>query len=237
MAGLTHRAEPTGPTKPPAAVPPLENGDRLSRAEFERRYDAMPDLKKAELIEGEVFLGTPVRIRQHGMPHARLAGWLGSYTAGTPGLEAGNSGSIRLDPDNMPQPDVFLMIEAERGGQARISADDYVEGAPELIAEVVDGSVSYELQKKPQVYRRNEVREYIVWRVQDRALDWFVFREGTYQPLAPGVDGLLHSVIFPGLWLDPAALLRGDLAAVHAVVQQGLASPGHAAFVARLQGG
>jgi Uma2 family endonuclease len=236
MAVLTSRAKPAEPIDRPPAVPPLENGDSLSRAEFERRYDAMPDLKKAELIEGEVYVGSPVRVRQHGKPHFLLGGWLAAYFAGTPGLEAGDNSSIRLNLDNMPQPDVFLMIQPERGGQARISEDDYVEGAPELAAEIAASSVSYDLGKKLHVYRRNEVREYIVWRVQDRAVDWFVLREGNYEPLIPGADGLLRSEVFPGLWLDPAALLRGDLATVLAVVQQGLASPEHAAFVARPQG-
>jgi Uma2 family endonuclease len=236
MPVLTRRAEPTDPTEPPAAVPPLENGDRLSRAEFERRYDAMPDLKKAELIEGEVYVSSPVRYRKHGKPHGQLMTWIGTYTAGTSGLGAGDNGTIRLDLDNEPQPDVFLMIEPEFGGQARISEDDYVEDAPELVAEVAASSASIDLGKKLHVYRRNEVREYIIWRVQDRELDWFVLRDGGYQPLAPGADGLLRSEVFPGLWLDRAALLRGDMATVLAVVQQGLASPEHAAFVARLQG-
>ncbi len=235
MAILTRRAEPTDPTETPAAVPPLENGDRLSRDEFERRYDAMPDLKKAELIEGEVYVGSPVRVRQHGKPHVLLGGWLATYYAGTPGLEVGDNSSIRLDLDNMPQPDVFLMIAPEHNGQARIDEDDYVAGAPELVAEVAASSVSYDLGKKKHVYRRNEVREYIVWRVQDRAVDWFVLRGGSFEPLAPGADGLLRSEVFPGLWLDRDALLRGDLATVLAVVQRGLASPEHAEFVARLQ--
>jgi Uma2 family endonuclease len=236
MAVLTSRGKPADPIEPPVAIPPLENGDRLSRAEFERRYDAMPDLKKAELLEGEVYVSSPVRHRQHGKPHGQVMTWIGTYTAGTPGVEAGDNGSVRLDLDNEPQPDVYLMIEPERGGQARISEDDYIEDAPELVAEVAASSVSYDLGKKLHVYRRNEVREYIVWRVQDRAVDWFVLRDGIYQPLAPGADGLLRSEVFPGLWLDPAALLRGDLATVLAVVQQGLASPEHAEFVARLQG-
>jgi Uma2 family endonuclease len=177
-----------------------------------------------------------VRVRQHGVPHAHLAGWIGTYTAGAPVLEAGDSGSIRLDLDNMPQPDVFLMIAPEQGGQARISEDDYVEGAPELVAEVAASSVSIEMGKKLHAYRRNGVREYIVWRVQDRAIDWFVLREGAYEPLAPGADGLLRSEVFPGLWLDPTALLRGDLATVLAVVRQGVESPEHAEFIARHQG-
>jgi Uma2 family endonuclease len=164
-----------------------------------------------------------------------LNGWLAVYLAATPGVAGGDNGSIRLDLDNMPQPDAFLMIKPERGGQAKISNDDYVEGAPELIAEIAASSVSYDLGKKLHAYRRNGVREYLVWRVQDREIDWFVLREGQYQSLAAGDDGILRSTVFPGLWLDRTALLRGDLAAVLAVVQQGLASADHAAFVAGLR--
>ncbi len=218
------------------AIPPLENGDRLSRAEFERRYDAMPGLKKAELIEGEVYMASPVRHRQHGQPHGQVLGWLVVYAASTPFVEAGGDGSIRLDLDNEPQPDGYLLITPERGGQAKISDDDYVEGAPELVAEVAASSVSYDLGKKLHVYRRNGVREYVVWRVQDREIDWFVLREGQYERLAPEGDGILRSTVFAGLWLDPTALLSGDLAKVLAVLQQGLASADHAAFAARLQG-
>ena len=236
MAVLTRRSRPTDPTEPPDGIPPLENGDRLSRAEFERRYDAMPELKRAELIEGEVYVSSPVRVQRHGEPHIQLATWIGTYTAGTPGLLAADNTTIRLDLDNEPQPDVFLMIRPEYGGQARISEDDYVEYAPELVAEVAASSVSIDLGKKLHVYRRNSVREYIVWRMREREVNWFVLREGRYEPLAPGADGLLRSEVFPGLWLDPAALLRGDLATVLAVVRQGVDSPEHAAFAARLQG-
>src|SRR5205814_2060530 len=83
------------------------------------------------------------------------------------------------------------------------------------------------------VYRRNGVGEYLVWRVLDRAIDWFVLRGGQLVPLAPD-GGLLRSEVFPGLWLDPEALVRGDIAAVLAVVRRGLGSPEHAAFVRRL---
>lgn len=234
MATVSPRAKPTEPPVAPASVPALENGDRLTRAEFERRYDAMPGLKKAELIEGEVYVGSPVRHRQHSKPHSQLNGWLSVYTAATPGVEAGDNGSIRLDLDNAPQPNAYLMIEPERGGQARISEDDYIEGAPELVAEVAASSASYDLGRKLHAYRRNGVKEYLVWWVQDREIDWLALREGRYEPLAPGPDGILQSEAFPGLWLDPVALLRGDLAAVLAIVRQGLESPEHAAFVASL---
>jgi Uma2 family endonuclease len=231
------------PSDPPPsfAQPPakatLEPGDRLTREEFERRYDAMPQLKKAELIEGVVYMPSPVRHRRHSRPHFRLITWLGAYEAATPAVEGGDNGTTRLDLDNEPQPDAYLLIDPARGGQARISADDYVENAPELVSEVAASSVGFDLHTKLHVYRRNGVCEYIVWRVLDQQLDWFVLRSGQFQSLAPNAEGILCSAVFPGLWLDPLALVRGDMLRVLAVVQQGLASLEHAAFVQRLQGG
>jgi Uma2 family endonuclease len=216
------------------AVPALENGDRLTRAEFERRYEAMPHLKKAELIEGVVYVPSPVRHRQHGSPHAHLVGWLGQYAAHTPGVEVGDNSSVRLDLDNEPQPDALLFIDPARGGQVRISNDGIIEGAPELVAEVASSSVSYDLHAKLHVYRRNGVGEYLVWRVLDQEVDWFVLRAGQYERLSMDAQGLLRSQRFAGLWLNPAALVRGDLATVLTIVQQGLVSPEHAAFVTRL---
>jgi Uma2 family endonuclease len=237
--------ERTAPT-----IPPLRNGDRLSRVEFERRYDAMPHLKKAELIEGVVYIpspdfylpggsdplmSSPVSFRRHANPHYKIINWLGHYSAATPGLEGGDNGSLRLDLDNMPQPDAFLIILSSHGGQARISDDDYVEGAPELVVEVAYSSVSYDLHAKLHVFRRNGVREYVVWRVEDWVIDWYILREGRFEPASPTPEGHYRSEVFPGLRLDPAALVRGDLSAVFEVVQRGLATPEHADFVARLR--
>jgi Uma2 family endonuclease len=216
------------------ALPVLENGDRLTRAEFERRYEAMPHLKKAELIEGVVYVPSPARHRQHGAPHVHLISWLGLYTANTPGIEAGDNSSVRLDLDNEPQPDGLLFIDPARGGQVRIGADGIIEGAPELVAEVASSSVSYDLHAKLHVYRRNGVREYLVWRVLEREIDWFVLRTGQYERMPMDAQGLLRSKVFPGLWLDPAALIQSDLATVLAILQQGLTSPEHGAFVTRL---
>jgi Uma2 family endonuclease len=217
------------------ALPILENGDRLTRAEFERRYDAMPYLKKAELVEGVVYVPSPVRHRQHGSPPAHLIGWLFLYAVNTPGVEVGDNSSVRLDLDNEPQPDALLRIDPARGGQTHISEDGIIEGAPELVAEVASSSVSYDLHAKLHVYRRSGVREYIVWRVLERQIDWFVLRAGQYERLPLDAQGLLRSQIFPGLWIDPAALVRGDLPTVLTIVQQGLGSPEHVAFVARLR--
>jgi Uma2 family endonuclease len=237
MAATTPRAVPVEEAETPVngAIPPLEPGDRLTRAEFERRYEAMPELKKAELIEGEVYMPSPVRHGRHSQPHSLLGTWLGMYHLDILGVEAGDNGTIRLDLDNEPQPDLYLIIRPERGGQVRISADDYIEGAPELVAEVASSSASFDLGKKLHVYRRNGVREYVVWRVLDRQVDWFVNHEGQFRPLLPDVDGILRSTVFPGLWLDPAALVRNDKRTIKAVLEQGLGSPEHAAFVARLE--
>jgi Uma2 family endonuclease len=219
---------------PLPTVPALEAGDQLTRDEFERRYAAMPALKKAELIEGVVYMPSPVRVRRHGSPHAKIITWLGHFQARTPGVEVADNATARLDMDNEPQPDAMLFIAPELGGQVRISPDDYVEAAPELVAEVASSSASYDLNTKRHAYRRSGVQEYIVWRVLEQQFDWFVLRGGRYEPLAADDRGVVRSVTFPGLWLDPAALLRGDLAATLQVLDEGLSTPEHAAFATRL---
>ncbi len=125
----SHPAPYAPPEDRTGAIPPLENGDRLTREEFERRYDAMPDLKKAELIEGRVYVSSPVRQRQHGGPHSRLSGWLFTYEARTPGLELGDNSTVRLDVANEPQPDCLLFIQPEHGGQVVIDDEGYINGA------------------------------------------------------------------------------------------------------------
>ena len=221
------------PAEEKAPIPPLEAGDRLSRAEFERRYQAMPNQKKAELVEGIVYIPSPVCFRQHGQPHARILSWLGFYEANTPRLLLADNTTMRLDLDNESQPDVLLMIDPKSGGQARISDDDYVEGAPELVIEVAASSVSYDLHVKANAYRRNGIREYIIWCVRDQRIDWFVLRDGRYDLLGQNDKGYYMSTVFPGLWLNLVALLTGDLGAVFATLQEGLSSPEHTAFVTR----
>jgi Uma2 family endonuclease len=237
MAVPSPRAKFAEPSAVPGngTIPPLKDGDRLTRAEFERRYMAMPDLKKAELIEGVVHVPSPVRQRSHGRQHLHLSFWLCAYEGSTPGVEAGDNSTVRLDLDNEPQPDCLLFVQPEHGGQVRIDADDYIEGAPDLVAEVSSSSVSHDLGTKLNVYRRNGVQEYVVWRVLEHQIDWFVKRENGFELLLPADDGVLRSTVFPGLWLDPSALVRGDVNAVLATVQRGLSSPEHADFVANLE--
>jgi Uma2 family endonuclease len=211
--------------------PLLEPGDRLSRAEFERRYGRMPNLKKAELIEGTVFMPSPVRIRRHAHPHIQLSTWLGTYVSETPGLEYGDNATVRLDLDNEPQPDLVLLKSAAKGGQAQISTDDYIEGAPELAIEIVGSSHAYDLHQKKGAYRRNGVLEYLAWITGEKHLVWWELREGEYHEVNADFRGILKSRVFPGLWLDTHALLKDDIKAVLATLRQGLASSEHSAFV------
>jgi Uma2 family endonuclease len=215
-------------------IPPLRDGDRLTRAEFERRWDAMPEVTKAELIDGVVHMPAALSI-DHGAPHFDLSGWLWMYRILTPGVGGADNTSIRFDDDNMLQPDALLRILETHTGQCRVRTDRYLEGGPELIAEISNTTTDEDLGAKRNLYRRFGVQEYIVWRVTARAVDWFTLRGGYYFPLEPGADSVIRSEVFPGLWLDPAALVAGNAARLLAVAQLGHGSPEHCAFIADLQ--
>ena len=219
---------------PRQKVPPLETGDRLSRAEFERRYDAMPGLKKAELIEGVVYVPSPVRIDRHGRPHFDLIAWLGFYRWATPGVSRSRQRQRPARPGQQAPAGCHPLHGPGQGRSGADLRDDYVEDAPELVAEIASSSVSYDLTLKLKVYRRNGVSEYIVWRVLDRQIDWFILQRRRFVRMPLDETGLYQSKVFPGLWLDPAALVRGDTAALQSALQRGLASREHADFVARL---
>lgn len=225
--------QPSGEPHAPV-IPPLHAGDHLTRPEFERRYAAMPTHIKAELLEGVVYMPSPVSNAHHGTPHFDVIGWLNFFRSGTPGVVGGDNSTLRLDLDSEPQPDVHLRLLPAYGGQSREDADGYLVSAPELIVEVSASSVSYDSHVKLRVYRRHGVREYVIWRTMDQAVDWFILRAGDYVRLEPAEDGIYRSEIFPGLWLDPAALLSGDMARVGQIVQQGIASADHAAFVEKV---
>jgi Uma2 family endonuclease len=217
----------------PVRRPPLQNGDRLTRAEFERRYAALPSLRKAELIEGVVQMPSPVHV-EHMEADLAVITWLGVYVAMTPCVRGGGDGSVRLDADNAVQPDALLRIDERCGGQSRVTLDGFIDGAPELVVEISGSTVSYDLHAKLNIYRRAGVREYVVWRVYDGAVDWFLLEDGRYVAQTPDAQGCYHSQIFPGLILPVPALLAGELAQVLGAVQQGVQTPEHGAFVQRL---
>jgi Uma2 family endonuclease len=222
-------------TKDPS-IPPLENGDHLTVEEFERRYENMPELKKAELIHGVVYMGSPVTLRYHGAPNSSMNAWLAVYSAYTPGTQAGGNATMKVAAGkSQPQPDDLLRILPECGGQSGNDAKGYLVGAAEFAAETASSSASYDLHDKLEAYQENGVLEYVVWRVRDEAIDWFILKRGKYQRLPLSKDGLYKSKVFPGLWLDPKAMIAGNLAKVIEVVQKGIASPAHRRFVARLR--
>ena len=235
MAVSTVERSTTAPaTEKEATAPPLNNGDRLTRAEFGRIYAAHPEIKKAELIEGVVYMPSPARYREHGKPHFHSISWLGVYSAATPGVEGGDNATLRLDYENEPQPDALLRLPAEYGGSSRVGEDGYLEGAPELILEVSASNASYDLNQKKRVYARNGVPEYIVYLAYEQRVIWHVLRAGVYEEQQADEVGVLKSERFPGLWLLPDALLAGDLSRVLETLQQGLASPEHKTFCAEL---
>ena len=225
---------PQTQSNPAGNYPPLQSGDRLSRPEFERRYAADPHVKKAELIEGIVYVASPLRHEQHGKPHSRVITWLGVYQAMTSGVDLSDAPTVRLDLENEPQPDAVLFIEADAGGQTRISGDGYIEGAPELIVEIAASSAAIDTGSKKQVYRRNGVLEYVIWQSYENQLEWFWLTDGEYQLLSPDSDGIIRSRVFSGLWLAVDALLSNQMVQVLEVLQLGVKSAEHKEFVERL---
>lgn len=217
-----------------ASVSPLENGVHLGASEFLRRYEAMPEVKKAELINGVVYMGSPVRLDQHGEPDGLIQTWLGSYAIATKGVGHATNTSVRLGPDDVPQPDGLLRIVPECGGASRLDEKGYLQGAPELVVEVAASSASLDAQEKVASYRRAGVKEYVVWRTEDGEIDWWILEEDEYRTLPADQDGVVRSHVLPGLWLNAAALLARDGAHLLSTLQQGLRTTEHNQFVEEL---
>jgi Uma2 family endonuclease len=216
------------------SLAPLETGDHLDRAEFHQRYLASPRIKHAELVEGIVYVSSPLRLGAHAEPHADLVGWVQAYRAATYGIRVADNPTLILDARNELQPDIVLRIHEDCGGRSRQSPRDYLEGPPELIVEIAASSASYDLHDKRDVYARCGVQEYLVWRTRDGAIDWWGLEGGRYQALPRDAAGHIDSRVLPGLRLDVPALLAGDLAEVLATQQAQHGRPAHAAFVTRL---
>jgi Uma2 family endonuclease len=223
MAGVLDR-----PTARPRLAGPLYPGDHIAdRREFHRLYEQMPGVR-AELVGGVVYMPSPVSTR-----HCELTDlvtvWLWGYREATPQVRAAAGPTIFLRPDSEPQPDACLYLLPEYGGAARREGE-YLAGPPELMVEVALSTYSYDLHAKKDDYRRAGVREYVV--VMPEAVEWFVLRDGEYEPVPAPPDGVFRSAFFPGLWLDAPALLRVDPAGIRLTLEAGLATPEHAQFTA-----
>jgi Uma2 family endonuclease len=220
------------PMTAPVLTPPLCDGDRLTRDEFMRRWEAMPDLKWAELLNGVVYMPSPISLI-HSDFHSSLNGWLWTYATTTPGCASNSAGTWLMTSDSAPQPDLALRILPEFGGQSTIEGK-YAAGAPELIVEVSPTTSIKDTGVKFRLYERSAVREYLIVRPAKHKLIWNILVEGKFQELAADDDGLFRSRMFPGLWLNPSQLWDGDLAGIAATVRQGAAKSEHTAFVRKL---
>lgn len=213
------------------ANPPLRSGDKLTRDEFLRRWDAHPEIKHAELIGGIVFMSSPVSV-EHGTRENDMSGWLCFYKVATPGTDAGNN-TTSLILDDTPQPDLYLRILPECGGSSWIEGK-YLAGSPELLVEICWSSVAYDLHVKLDLYQEAKVPEYLAILLHEQEIRWHTLVNGAYQLLPPDANGIWRSRFFPGLWLDGEALLAGNLQQVLAKLQEGLATAEHQAFVLEL---
>ena len=222
------------PARPLYDPPPLENGARLTPREFLRRYEAMPEVKKAELIEGVVYMPPPVS-SDHSKPDSLIQTWLGTYAAMTPGVECFTNTTVLLGPRNTPQPDACLCLKPGGGGQTHFNEKKYLVGAPELIAEVAATSASLDLGDKLEAYAVAGVREYVVWRTLEAGFDWFTLEDADYLAVKPDARGLIRSRVFHGLVLDVNALLAMKSATVLTVLRRGMASAAHRTFAASLR--
>jgi Uma2 family endonuclease len=211
MTAVETKPSVTGKT--PGRPLPLGNGECLHSREFLRRYDRMPQVKKAELVEGIVYMGSPVSV-YHGKPDAIIQAWLVTYASQHPGTEVLTNTTVILDAENTVQPDALLRRLPEHGGPTRVNEDGYLAGPPELIVEVAVSSTSIDLRDKRRAYCRNGVREYLVWVVAEGRVEWFILQDDEYVPQQPDAQGLLQSRVFPGLRLPVASLLACDTAKV-----------------------
>jgi len=209
----------------------LATGDHMTREEFHRLYAATADAFRAELIGGIVYVPSPLK-RQHGVHHVLLGALFAAYAARTPGMEAGDNATVLLGEDAEPQPDLYLRVLPESGGQSRTTDDDYILGAPELIAEIAHSSRAIDLHAKKDDYARYGVHEYLVVTLGEGRLRWFDLRAG--RELEAAADGVVRLQAAPGLWVDTTALFASDHAGAMATLERGLATPEHAEFVRRL---
>jgi Uma2 family endonuclease len=208
----------------------MYTGDRMTQAEFHRIYEQMPENFRAELIGGIVYVASPLKL-PHARNHFPLGMLLFSYECATPGVEAGDNATVILGENSEPQPDAFLRILPEFGGQSR-TEDEGIVGSPELLGEIAVSSRSIDLHAKKDDYARFGVREYLVLCVREKRLRWFDLRAD--RELSPDPDGVARIRCFPGLWIHAEALLDRAGAQMVATLQQGLATAEHAEFVRHL---
>jgi Uma2 family endonuclease len=211
----------------------LVEGQQLDQPTFHALCEAMPPTIRAELIDGVVFMSGPIGL-DHGEAEFPASMWIGYYAEHTPGVRALHNVTTILGLTGELQPDGLLRILPECGGQTW-SEGGFLHGGPELVVEVAKATRYIDLGPKRREYASAGVREYVVRAVGPDEIYWFAQDEGELVRRAASEDGIYRSTVFPGLWLDPEALLEGDTRRLRALIDEGCATPEHRAFVARLE--
>ena len=217
----------------PAVIPPgLVTGERMSVDEFLRRWEELPDLKKAELVDGIVYVPSPLSL-EHGSLDSLIIWWLAHYAHATPGCKAGNNSTwLMLVAHRNPMPSCGSCPRTvgSRGRERQFGA-----GAPELAVEVCVTSTEVDFGPKLKLYERAGVREYITIELFGQRIVWRMLENAVYVAQQVPSDGVLRSQVFPGLWLDVAAFWDDDGAKMLAALNAGLSSEDHQRFVERLR--
>ena len=203
---------------PSLQYPQLHNGDRMSREEFLRTWEQIPNLKHAELIKGVVYLASPVSVA-HGSYDTRMNGWLDhyAYISGKDFLVTANTTLLTPDGSSL-QPDAAMLNRPHAN-----TAAAYLEDVPDLVVEVAYSSQAYDLGPKMVAYRSAGVREYVVVLLRDQRVEWRVLAGTRYRLLHQPKDGILRSPHHPGLWLDTGALFPLDRQRLYAAIERGVA--------------
>ena len=209
----------------------LHNGDCMSQAEFHRAYSLSPEGFRAELVGGTVLVASPM-LADHGEFHSPLMTLFGNHESETAGVTSGDNSTLILGDRSEPQPDAYLRILPEFGGQAKVNENGYIEGPPGLIAEIALSSYSVDLHSKREDYAENGVHEYLVLSIRERRLHWFDLPKNVEHDLPS--DGVCRLRSFPGLWIHVPSLIARDLKKLNRTLRKGIRSPAHAAFVRKL---
>jgi Uma2 family endonuclease len=234
MASVAEKLKAGGTSE--KKFPLLETGFHLSADEFHARYKQMPEHVRAELIEGIVYMASPL-YSPHGDGHFLLTQVLGAYEEETPGVIGSIATSVRLDGKNEFQPDIHLRIHPECGGRTKNPENKLIIGGPEFVSEVSNTTLEMDLHEKFEVYLRDGVQEYLVWQLAEEKLSLFAQESGRFREVRRDAKGILQSTVMPGLWLNAPAILALNKKAALKTVRDGVKSPEHAAFVKQLQGG
>lgn len=213
-------------------LPLLYDGLRLDRVTFHRLYEASPELKRVQLIEGIVHMPSPMRFVQHANPQTCINGWLFCYVTQTPGVNTGGSATLKIDDENEFEPDGMLFYD---NGQLIIADDGYLEGVPELAVEVTASTFTIDSKEKFRVYEKHGVKEYLLWNTEAGTITWYARHKDKFVPMKSNRAGILKSKIFPGLWLEVAAMREGDMTQVMKTLYEGLASAPHRQYVKRFK--